>query len=200
MRHDVDTVELAAEPTDADRRLVTDLALRAKQEELAIVKATKALRAAMAAHRRTIKYDLPDALAAIGQSYFELLDGTPVELKETLHAGQLSDANPAGLAWVEEHGGRPLVRATITVEFDAENIADAEEVHEMIRRHPSANQLKSLKFERRVLWNTLTKWVGELIEDLRDPPLELLGVYRVTWAQVGKTKPKTVPITGYAER
>ena len=200
MRHDMDTV-VTAEPTDANRWLVTDLALRARQEELEIIRATTTLRAALAAHRRTIERDLPDALAAIGQSYFELLDGTPVELKETLRAGQLSDHNnPEGLAWVEAHGGRPLVRCTITVEFDAEDVADAEEVYELIRRHSVANRIKSLTFERRVPWNTLTKWIGELIEGLRDPPLKLLRVDRMIWAQVGKTKPKAVPITGYVER
>jgi hypothetical protein len=188
------------EPTDDERRLVTDLALRARQQETAVIKATTALRAALDAYRRTVERDLPDAMAAIGQSDFKLLDGTPVELKETLRAGQLSDDNPAGLTWVEEHGGRPLVRAIITVKFDTEDISGAEEMYETIRHHPVANRLKSLKFERCVPSNTLIKWVGELIEGLRDPPLKLLGVYRMAWTQVGKTKPKTVPITGFVER
>jgi len=192
------------EPTDAERRRVTDLALRARREELAVISATMALRAALAAHRRTVEEELPEALREIGQSDFKLLDGTPVSLKSALRAGQLSDygesANPEGLAWVEAHGGRPLVRATVTVEFDAEDLAAAEEVYELIRHHSTSNRQKSLKFERRVPFNTLTKWVGELIDGLRDPPLELLGVRRQTWAQVGKVRPKKVPITGFVDR
>jgi hypothetical protein len=193
------------EPTDDERRNLSDLAEDILRDQSAIVRKTTELKVMLEVYRRKTEVDLPDAMRQAGQSEFKLLNGTPVELKYTLVAGQLDDygegrANLEGLDWVESHDGASLIRATVTAQFDAKDIEAAREVFEMIRRHPSANRLKSLNLKRMIPWNSLTSWVGELIRQMKDPPLELLGVRERKWAQVGESRPKQVELKGFVER
>jgi hypothetical protein len=173
------------------------LAERYRAAEMRVVEATAALQAASAAFAQVSEVDLPAALAAAGVSGFPLADGAEVRLVTRLDGRKLTD--PEALAWVEENGGTSLIRTTITVDLDRGDVETARRLHDALKRHPKANAFKRLTMEENVNPQTLGAWVRELVDQMRDPPLDLLGVRRRTYATVGD-RPKSVDLKGMVRR
>lgn len=186
-------VEAAPPPTDSELARVAALAERQRREEAEAIRLTGLLRAALDALRKTREVDLPEALRAVGMSEFALLDGTRVKVEDKLVGTMLTD--PAGLAWVEEHGGASLIKTSVTIEMDRGDVAEARALLTELRSHRLANRFKKLNLAEFVHHSTIGAFARELAERGEDPPLETLGVYRSTAAIVGQ-RPKTVDLKG----
>ncbi len=190
-------VEPAPPPTDADLSRVATLAERQCQEEAEAIRLTVLLQQALAALRQTREVDLPEALRAVGLAGFTLTDGTPVKIEDKFIGTMLTD--PAGLRWVEDHDGVPLIKTTIEIELDRGDLAEARLLLAELRAHRLSNRFKKLDLKEQIHHSTIGAFVRELVLRGDDPPLDLLGVYRSTSTVVG-ARPKTVELKGLARR
>ena len=126
---------------------------------------------------------IPDAMSAAGTTSFTTTAGVKVSIKEVL-AGTLPKEEPkrtAALRWLEDHGGKDIIKSTLTAEFEkgggnlekknraAEALADmgvvfidAETVHPM----------------------TLAAFARERLKNGEEVPLEDLGLYSGRMAKI----------------
>lgn len=189
--------EAPAEPTDAEVRSIATLAQRQKYLEREIAEATAALQLQLNEYRQIANHDLPNALRQAGVAGFPLADGTPVAMRLAYNASKLTA--PEGLRYVEANGGGPLIKTTITLEMDRGDLDAAREILTMLRDSPHANRFKALVLSEEVNPMTLSKFARELVEQRKDPDLQLLGVHRSAYAVVGD-RPRQVDIKGFAKR
>jgi hypothetical protein len=187
----------AADPTDADVTSIAALARRAKALEGEVAAATAALQLKLNEYRQLTDHDLPNALRQAGISGLPLADGTPVALRVAFDAGKLT--NPEGLAWVEAHGGGPLIKTQIALEMDRGDLDAAREILAGLRGSRHANRFRLLTLTESVNPQTIAKFARELIEQRKDPDLQLLGVRRRSYVTVGD-RPRTVELKGFLKR
>lgn len=185
-------------PTDAEVRSISALAARMKVLEAEITADTERLKAKLDEYRHLETHELPHALRQAGTSGFELTDGSRVQLRTAYDARKLT--SPEGLRWVEENGGSSLIKTAITVELDRGDLEAARELMTVLRSSRHANRFRQLMLTEEVHDKTLGAFVKRQIEDQRkDPPMELLGVHRRTYAVVG-ARPPTLELKGFGRR
>lgn len=189
---------LSTEPTDAERASVSALARMVLLRRRSVIDLTARLKSELEDLRRLEEHDLPDAMREIDRNGFQLADGTPVRLKTQLRSGAVTD--PQRLAWIAANGGKSLIKGAITVEFDREDVDVARAVFDRLRNDPAADRFKKLTLAEHVHPMTMIGLCNELVEQLKDPPLEMLGVQRQTRAIVGERTPKIVELKGLVER
>jgi nucleotide-binding universal stress UspA family protein len=187
----------AADPTDADVSSIAALARRAKQLEGEVADATAALRAKLTEYHQIVGHDLPNALRQAGVAGLPLADGTPVALRTTFDGSKLTSAE--GLRWVEENGGSSLIKTQLVLEMDRGDLEAAREILTELRGNRHANKYKVLTLREEVNPQTIAKFARELIDQRKDPPLQLLGVRRRSYATVGD-RPQTVDLKGFVRR
>ena len=187
----------ATDPSDADVSSIAGLARRTKALEAEVTEATAVLQLKLNEYRQLIDHDLPNALRQAGVNGLPLADGTPVALRVAFDSGKLVD--PVALEWVEANGGGPLIKTTITVELDRGDLDSARELMTVLAQHRHANKYKALRLVEEVNPQTIAKFARELIEQRKDPPLQLLGVRRRSYATVGD-RPRPVDLRGFVKR
>ena len=182
------------DPTDAEVASIASLARRQKALEAEIAEATTVLKRKITEYWQIANHDLPNALRQAGAAGFPLADGTKVEMRTAFSGSKLT--SPAGLAWVEANGGGPLIKTAILLEMDRGDLDAAREILVELRGSRHANKFKTLTLTEEVNPMTIAKFARELIEQRKDPDLQLLGVRRSSYAVVG-TRPKTVDLKGF---
>lgn len=182
-------------PADAKIKSVSELAIELRAAEAEVYAATDALKRALATYHRVAGVDLPRALMDAGASTLTTTDGAKVELKTAYDTKQLTE--PAGLTWVETHGGSALIKTSILVELDRGDLPAARELLELIRQSRHANKLRTLALTESVHPQTLGAFVRRRVEAGDDPPLETLGVHRRVYAQLGGRRPKSIDLKGF---
>jgi len=182
------------DPTDAELGSVVNLATRQKALKGEIADATAALKLKITEYWQIANHDLPNALRQIGVSSVSLSSGGKVEMRTALDGSKLT--NPAGLAWVEANGGGSLIKTAILLEMDRGDLEAAREILTELRGSRHANKFKTLALTEEVNQMTIAKFARELIEQQKDPDLQLLGVRRRSYAVVG-ARPRTVDLKGF---
>jgi len=183
-----------AVPEDGQLNRIGTLANRALEQEREVVLATRALNLALQAYRATVDEALPLAMANARTKDFTTEDGHRIQVRTVFNSLKLVDEE--GLAWVEEHEGADNIRTVITIEFPKESLERAKIFYE---RLTGLDVLKSskLKLERYVHDKTIGAFAKSRLEAGDDPPLELLGVTRRSYAVVGKSRTKTMELKGF---
>ena len=182
------------DPTDAEVASIASLARRQKALEAEIAEATAALRAKITEYWQIASHDLPNALRQAGSAGFTLSGGGKVEMRTQFDGSKLT--SPEGLAWVEANGGGSLIKTAILLEMDRGDLEAAREILTELRGSRHANKFKTLALTEEVNPQTIAKFARELIEQRRDPDLQLLGVRRRSYAVVG-SRPRTVDLKGF---
>lgn len=184
-------------PTDAELSSIAGLAQRQKALEGEIAEMTTALKLKITEYWQVANYDLPNALRQASTAGFTLTGGAKVELKTAFNGSKLT--NPAGLAWVEANGGSSLIKTAILLEMDRGDLDAAREILAELRQSRHANSFKTLTLTEEVAPQTIAKFARDLIDQHKDPDLQLLGVRRSSYAVVGE-RPRSVPLTGFDKR
>lgn len=167
-------VEAAPDPTDKERRRVTDLARLQVQQQRDVNRLEAALHEAQDRLRRTAEVDLPEAMLAIGQIELTMASGAKIALKTGYHPKQLSD--PQGLRYLEGLGGGDLIKHDITMQFGRGHEKLVAQILKRIAQWKSAAQFR-LTSKRAVNAQTLGAFVRELVAQERPPDFEALGVH-----------------------
>jgi hypothetical protein len=179
------------EPTDADRRLAADLARRELDLRAVAARKTRELREALDDWRRVAEVELPEAMRAIGQSEFRLLDGTRVRLEEKIVGAQIDAAED--IAYVEGMGAASAIMTVVTVAFDRGDVEAARDVVKLVRESRAGNRIKSLVYAA-----TAGALAREWQAQGKAPDLAKMGnSYKVVRAFAGDRAPKTLELKGF---
>jgi hypothetical protein len=181
-------------PTDAELGSIANLANRQKVLERDIADATSELKLMITEYWQIANHDLPNALRQAGSAGFTLTGGGKVEMRTQFDGSKLT--SPEGLAWVEANGGGSLIKTVILLEMDRGDLEAAREILAELRQSRHSNKFKTLVLTEEVNPQTIAKFARELIEQRRDPDLQLLGVRRRSYAVVG-SRPRTVDLKGF---
>lgn len=184
-------------PTDSEVRSIAALAKRQKELEAEIVAYTAELQRRLAEYRGITDHELPNALRQAGLTGFTLTDGTEVKLRTAFDGSKLT--SPDGLRWVEANGGGSLIKTAIVLEMDRGDLEAAREILAELRANRHANRYRALRLSEEVNPQTIAKFARELIEQRKDPPLDLLGVRRRSYVVVGD-RPPTVDLKGFTKQ
>ena len=142
-----------------------------------------ALKAAKADLQQLTHKAIPDAMAAAGTSNFTTTSGVRVAIKEILNGTLPKDPTirANALKWLEEHGGRPIIKGTLTAEFErgADNLE---------KRNRAAEALAGLNVDfveqESVHPQTLAAYARERLKNGEEVPLDLLGLYSGRMARI----------------
>lgn len=184
---------------DVSRGIAVELAERAQREEAEAIRLTAELDAALKRYRLTTEVELPRAMAEARMRDFTLMDGTSVKIEDRFTAAKLTD--PDGLAYLDEAGYGYAIKTVIVLELPRADGSLAAEIASFLKSHPAAARFTSLTVERSVHQSTMASIGRKLVlEERRNPPLEMLGVHRRTVGVVGGSRPKTVELKGLGRR
>lgn len=181
-------------PEDNQLNRIGTLANRLLAEEQAVVHATRELERALSVWRKTAEEDLPLAMQAARTSDFTTEDGHRVRVRTNWSGQKLT--NEEGLDWVEAHEGGDSIKTVITIEFPKEALKKARAFLERLQALEVLRDCK-LTFERYVHQSTIGPFAKSRLEAGDDPPLDLLGVTRRSFASVGKSRTKNVELKGF---
>lgn len=193
---DPSTINDELPPDDAVASIAA-LAQAQRAAEAEVIDLTAKLQSAVARYRQLAERDLPMALSRAGVASVSTPDGAKVETVTQYDASQLRSQE--GLRWVEDNDGASIIKTIITIELDRGDLEEARRLFARLRQDPAANRFKGLQLIESVHPQTLGSFVRELIRQQKDPPLDLLGVHRRTYAVVG-SRPKSVDVRGFAKR
>ena len=193
-----DDFQASALPGDNSIKSIAFLAEEQRSAEVEVERLTELLQAAIKRLAEIRDSSLPMALANAGTKGITLVDGTPVSVRTKYDGRKLID--PAGLRWVEDNGGAPIIKTTIVIELDRGKIEDARGLVDELRHHRMAPEFKTVNLEESVHSSTIASWVRQKIEAGGDPPLDTLGVNRRTFAVLGKSPPTSVDLKGLTRK
>jgi len=180
-----DFVEAAPAPTDAELRTVSTLVSRLAQLQAEKDRLETDLKATNKTLQQLAEVDLPEALIAAGHTCpsKETISGHRIEFIEKFRCGQLSDANPEGIAWLEQNEHGDLIKHAIAVTLPRDSEQTAAEIETFLRNHRAANTYK-LTVANTVHPQTLAAFAREQCESGVDVPLATLNVHRVRSVKV----------------
>lgn len=162
----------ALQVKDEDIQGVAALAKRAKELDKEITDLEKILSDKKENHRKLTEEALPEALATLGMSSFQMEDGSSVTIKPFYGASIKAERQAEAFAWLRDHGYDDLIKNTVSVRFGKGE-------DELCSRLLS--NLKGTGFvpeqSQKVEPMTLKAWVKEQVEKGKDFPTELFGAY-----------------------
>jgi hypothetical protein len=183
---DIEEIEAAPPPSNADVAKVVRLAERQMLLEDEIQKLNARLKAAQDELRALTESTLPLAMTECGLASFELRGGFEVEISEVIGAAITNEHRADAHAWLEKNGHGSLIKRVITITFGKGEEAWAKKfMRDMAqRKRPLAHELKES-----VHYQTLGAFVRERVKEARKEnlsvekliPVDLFSVY------IGKT-------------
>lgn len=155
----------------ADAKLATD---RVALLEVRLKEETAALKA-------ITEREIPDIMEEIGLTDFRLTDGTRIQIKEDIRCSVSADRRIAVKEYFDEHGLSGMVKRAISIEFNAgeEKWANKFEADLRKRKHEVRTKIDYI-----VHPSTLKAWVTRALEESKEIPLDLFGVFRQRRAKV----------------
>lgn len=143
--------------------------------EIAVADAENALSEAKRVLADVQEHRLPEAMEALGLEEFKTQDGLKIKLDKKLRTSITAKNQMEAMAWLREHGHNALIKRQLTVL--AQDDDQGEQLAQMLRDYDVADKAT-------VPWQTMDKFVREMLEDGEDIPQELFGVYHQKKAKV----------------
>lgn len=130
------------------------------------------LRQAQLALKDISEREMPELMAAAGQTEVKTQDGIRVIIKEVLRASIPSDRVVKALSWLEDRGHGSVIKHEIKVDFGKGQDDKAEELSK------AALKMGVVPSEKRTVHpQTLQALLRELLAEGIDVPLELFGAF-----------------------
>lgn len=131
---------------------------------------------------------LPDAMMQVGLTSFKTQDGIEVSVDPIVAGSIPKDNRAAAHEWLRKNGDGDLIRANVVVSFTKEQHAEADALFERLTAEGY-----TVTREESVHPATLCSWAKKALEEGRQLPLTLLGLFygRVAKMKVPKKSRKT---------
>lgn len=157
---------------DEDIQGVAGLAKRAKELEKEIDALETTLSERKDNYRKLTEESLPEALASLGMSSFQMEDGSSITVKPFYGASIKAERQAEAFAWLRDHGHDDLIKNTVSVRFGKGEDELCSRLITSLRGTgyvPEQNQ--------KVEPMTLKAWVKEQVEKGKEFPTDLFGVF-----------------------
>ncbi len=158
--------------SDDDIKGVSGLAKRAKELDKEIQDLERVLSERKDNYRKLTEESLPEALASLGMSSFQMEDGSSIQIKPFYGASIKAERQAEAFAWLREHGYDDIIKNTVSVRFGKGE-------DELCAR--LLQDLKGTGFipeqAQKVEPMTLKAWVKEQVERGKEFPTELFGAF-----------------------
>lgn len=166
---------------------LTSLANQQVSLEDKIAEIEAELKAKKAELRKLSEEDLPTAMQELGMKQLVLLDGTRLSIEKDYKAGISGPRRVLAHEWLREHGHGGMIKvmleADLTGREDRERkVQEAKKVLEALGVPVSA--------EERVHPQTLVAWVREQLENGKEVPTDLFGVFKITRSKLSRPEAK----------
>jgi hypothetical protein len=130
---------------------------------------------AKAALRDVQEHRLPEAMEEVGLTEFKTEGGLKIKVTKKVRTSINERNRAAAMAWLREHGHSTLIKRSLTVL--AADDAQGDELVKMLDDYDVSDKAT-------VPWQTLDRFVREMLEDGEDIPQETFGVYHQQKAKV----------------
>jgi hypothetical protein len=157
---------------DEDIQGVAGLAKRAKELQTEIDALEDSLSERKENYRKLTEESLPEALASLGMSSFQMDDGSSITIKPFYGASIKAERQAEAFSWLRDHGHDDLIKNTVSIRFGKGEDELCSRLITSLRGTgyvPEQNQ--------KVEPMTLKAWVKEQVEKGREFPTDLFGVF-----------------------
>lgn len=122
---------------------------------------------------------LPEKMEELGFTEFTTSSGISVQVKEVIRASLSVENRPKGHRWLEENGFGGIIKSTVIVPYNRDEIQQANALVEELKLR---QRLAGL--ERKVEPMTLVAFIKEQLAQGKDIPLDIFGVLRQRVAKI----------------
>lgn len=143
--------------------------------EIAVADAEQALAEAKRVLSDVQEHRLPGAMESLGLEEFKTQDGLKIKLDKKLRTSITAKNQAEAMAWLREHGHNALIKRQLTVL--AQDDEQGEELAELLRQYDVSDKAT-------VPWQTMDKFVREMLEEGENIPQDVFGVYHQKKAKV----------------
>lgn len=165
-------------PTDVPE--ITKLAEKQHAAQIKVDKIEAELKTANEELKELCEKLLPDAMDRAGLTTYGTTTGISVEVQEKIRASLAVENRPKGFAWLEENGFGGIIKSNVVVAFKRDELEEATELVDRIR----SEEQRPANLDRKVEPATLTAFVKEQLEQGKELPLDIFGVFRQRIAKV----------------
>lgn len=151
---------------------ISGLGRRAKTLQKEIEDLERVFKERKEQYRKLTEESIPEALASLGMKSFKMEDGSSIDVKP-FYSASISDARRAeAYEWLREHGFDDIIKNTVSVRFGRGEDELCSNLLNLLgeKGYPAAQAEKIEPM-------TLKAWVREQVEQGKEFPSELFGVY-----------------------
>jgi len=169
---DLTELDEVVTPTDDQLRTIQTLAKRQITAERTVSELEASLREAKQNLTNINENLLPDAMLAIGFETFRLVDGTEIDVKESVFASISVKNQPEAFRWLRDHNHGAIIRNAVTSTFGPGEEDKAEVMKTLL-------DVNDVMFESKssVHPGTLRAWVNEQLANSNEVP-ESISYYQ----------------------
>lgn len=158
--------------SDDDIKGVAGLAIRAKELDKEIEDLERVLSDRKENYRKLTEESLPEALASLGMTSFQMEDGSSIQIKPFYGASIKAERQAEAFAWLRDHGYDDIIKNTVSVRFGK---GEDELCARLLQNLKGTGFLPEQA--QKVEPMTLKAWVKEQVEKGKEFPTELFGAF-----------------------
>ncbi len=154
--------------------------------ELKLLETQEKVREAQEAVKQIAEQQIPELMDELGMASFETKSGIKLLVKDVIRASIPKVRREEAYLWMNDRGHGDLIKHNVTIAFGR---AEGEQAAITI----AALEAEGLrvKDEKKVESSTLRKFVGDLLEDGKEVPMDLFGASQFRKASI-TSKPETI--------
>lgn len=122
---------------------------------------------------------LPELMDSLGLSTFKTTSGLAITIQEKIRASISQENKPKAFAWLEEHGFGGLIKRNVVIKFGRDQEEEAVQYLDTLRQDG-----KDAALDKTVHSSTLASFVREQLEEGKNIPVEVFGVFRQREAKI----------------
>jgi hypothetical protein len=180
--------EAAIQVSDAGLKRISDLANQQMATEDEIQELNEQLGEKQKRLRQISEIDLPLAMEEVGLKEFSLIAGEKVSIYHGVKASIPKIKEMEAFAWLKYHRAGSLIKNQVIVTFSMKQDAFANKFIRDLRRRKI--QPQGWENKKTVHPQSLTAFVRTQLEEGREIPLDLLGVFQYDQARITRPKNK----------
>lgn len=170
--------------SDGDLKRISELANRQLELEQSMLNLASRYEELKKAHKLISTDTLPNLMIEIGMGDFKLLDGSQVELKDSLNASIKKDDEPKAFTWLRENDEKDIIKNTIKASLGMEEDDKIEKIAEFMIEQEIDCEIKPS-----IHPGTLKKFVKLKLEEGIKLP-EFFSVFEYKETKIKKPKNK----------
>lgn len=165
--------------SDSDLAALATFADELNDAELVVAKIEQQLKLARTKVIDLAERTIPDLMDEIGMKVFTTTSGLKIEVRRTIRASIPALNKQKALAWLDDNGHSGLIKRSIQVAFDREQMPEALKLKAELER-----AFENVKEEKKVESSTLRAFIAEELKNGNEVPMDLFGAWEHRAAKI----------------